>query len=177
MDDQKPVSAEPATPRSRRCIRVPLFLHPWHLQESLQATLPSYKKLVHVGDRVIDKHSKRTGICMYVGPAEFAKGKEVCGLRLDKKRSTTDCDGKYRGERYFRCTPGHGLYIPLEDAEYQGPGGDDDFAHMQNANEGRRGSGADGPPKGKQLALVQVSLRVSDQLEEVSPRDFSMRLS
>jgi SpoVK/Ycf46/Vps4 family AAA+-type ATPase len=122
---------------------------PSYVQESLQATLPSFKKAVHVGDRVIDKHSKREGICLYVGPAEFAKGKEVCGLRLDKKRSTTDCDGKYRGERYFRCTSGHGLYIPLEDAEYQGPGGDDDFAHMQNAAEGRRAS--DGPPKGKQL--------------------------
>ena len=38
----------------------------------------------------------------------------------DKARTTTDCDGKYRGERHFRCTPGHGLYIPLEDAEFVG---------------------------------------------------------
>ena len=119
---------------------------PGYVQESLQTTLPRYQKSVHVGDRVIDKHSKREGVCLYVGPADFAKGKEVCGLRLDKKRSTTDCDGKYRGERYFRCTPGHGLYIPLEDAEYCGPGNDDDFAHMRNAG------GGDGPPQGRQLA-------------------------
>lgn len=121
---------------------------PSYVQESLQATLPSFKKLVHVGDRIVDKHSKREGICLYVGPADFAKGKEVCGVRLDKKRSTTDCDGKYRGERYFRCTPGHGLYIPLEDAEYAGPGTDDDFSAMQQAGEGKR---ADGVPKGRQL--------------------------
>ena len=44
-------------------------------------------------------------------------------MRLDKKRTTTDCDGKYRGERYFRCTAGHGLYIPRADAEYAGGAG------------------------------------------------------
>ena len=118
-----------------------------YVQESLAATLPRFQKLVHVGDRVVDKHSKRMGVCLYVGPAEFAKGKEVCGLRLDKKRTTTDCDGKYRGERYFRCTPGHGLYIPLEDAEYLGEGGDDDFQHVQNA-----ASPPSQIPQGRQLA-------------------------
>ena len=87
---------------------------PEMVRESLTATLPRFVQSVHVGDRIRDKHSKREGVCMYVGAANFAKGKEVCGLRLDKKRSTTDCDGKYRGERYFRCTPGHGLYIPIE---------------------------------------------------------------
>jgi SpoVK/Ycf46/Vps4 family AAA+-type ATPase len=100
---------------------------PGYVQESLSATLPSFKRPVHVGDRVRDRHSKREGICMYVGVAEFARGKEVCGLRLDVKRTTTDCDGKYRGERHFRCTPGHGLYIPLEDAEFIALASDDDF--------------------------------------------------
>lgn len=65
---------------------------------------------------------------MYVGAADFARGKEVCGLRLDKIRTTTDCDGKYRGERYFRCTPGHGLYIPVEDAEFIGVATGEDFS-------------------------------------------------
>ena len=51
-----------------------------YVQESLTATLPRFHKAVHVGDRVIDKHSKREGICLYIGPADFAKGKEVSAL-------------------------------------------------------------------------------------------------
>merc|ERR1719238_2599605 len=90
------------------------------------------------------------GVCMYVGAAAFANGKMVCGLRLDKMRTTTDCDGKYRGERYFRCSPGHGLYIPLEDAEYLGEAGDDDFAHLNGAGGGAPASGG-GIPKGNQI--------------------------
>ena len=121
-----------------------------YVQESLATTLPRFVRSVHVGDRIIDKHSKRTGMCMYIGPADFAKGKEVCGLRLDKMRTTTDCDGKYRGERYFRCSPGHGLYIPLEDAEYLGEAGDDDFAHLNGAGGGAPASGG-GIPKGNQI--------------------------
>jgi hypothetical protein len=123
---------------------------PSYVQESLATTLPNFSRPVHVGDRVIDKHSKREGICLYIGPADFAKGKSVCGLRLDRKRTTTDCDGKYRGERYFRCTPGHGLYIPVEDAEFAGVAGDDDMSHLRDAGPGR-GSAA-GPPQGRQLA-------------------------
>ena len=30
------------------------------------------------------------------------------------------CDGKYHGERFFRCAAGFGQYIPLEDAEVLG---------------------------------------------------------
>ena len=87
------------------------------------------------------------------GAADFAKGKEVCGLRLDKKRSTTDCDGKYRGERYFRCTPGHGLYIPVEDAEYVTEGSDADFDAVRQggAHTPAAGGGDGGIPKGRQL--------------------------
>ena len=96
--------------------------------ESLNATLHKFRAAIHVGDRVKDRHSGRLGTCLFVGPADFAKGKEVCGLRLDKARTTTDCDGKYRGERHFRCTPGHGLYIPLEDAEFVGVADADDLA-------------------------------------------------
>jgi len=72
-----------------------------------------------------------TGTCLYLGPADFARGKEVCGLRLDAKRTTTDCDGKYRGERYFRCTPGHGLYIPLEDAEFLAVATDAEYEQVE----------------------------------------------
>jgi SpoVK/Ycf46/Vps4 family AAA+-type ATPase len=122
---------------------------PGYVQESLATTLPRFSKPVHVGDRVRDKHSKREGVCMYVGKADFAKGREVCGLRLDNKRTTTDCDGKYRGERYFRCTPGHGLYIPIEDAEFIGIAGDADFSAAAAPASGGRGGGE--VPRGRQL--------------------------
>ncbi|KAL3892947.1 MAG: hypothetical protein SGPRY_014625, partial [Prymnesium sp.] len=120
----------PAPPSRGRAVPPPRAKPPWNpnfaeppppdpfVRESLNRTLPKYERTVHVGDRVRDRHSGREGLCLYVGPADFARGREVCGLRLDKKRSTTDCDGKYRGERHFRCTPGHGLYIPLDDAEF-----------------------------------------------------------
>ena len=88
-----------------------------YVVESLTATVPHLVKAVYVGDRVRDRHSKREGVCMYVGAAQFALGKQIVGMRLDNKRTTTDCDGKFQGERHFRCTPGHGLYVPLEDAE------------------------------------------------------------
>ena len=119
---------------------------PDYVRESMTATLPRFQATVHVGDRIRDKHSKREGVCMFVGSANFAKGKEVCGLRLDRKRSTTDCDGKYHGERYFRCTPGHGLYIPLEDAEFIGVAGDEEFADLANAAPAKKMGG--GRPSG-----------------------------
>ena len=72
---------------------------------------------VYVGDRARDRGSQRCGEVMYVGPAEFAKGKTCVGLKLAKKRSQSMCDGKYHGERYFRCQPGFGQYIPIDDAE------------------------------------------------------------
>ena len=55
--------------------------------ESLNATLHKFRAAIHVGDRVKDRHSGRLGTCLFVGPADFAKGKEVCGLRLDKART------------------------------------------------------------------------------------------
>lgn len=48
-----------------------------YVHESLQSTLPRFRKTVHVGDRIRDKHSGRTGTCLYVGPADFARGKEA----------------------------------------------------------------------------------------------------
>lgn len=41
------------------------------------STLPRFRRTVHVGDRIRDKHSGRTGTCLYVGPADFARGKDV----------------------------------------------------------------------------------------------------
>mmetsp|Transcript_6174 Transcript_6174/g.21162 ORF Transcript_6174/g.21162 Transcript_6174/m.21162 type:complete len:560 (+) Transcript_6174:954-2633(+) len=54
---------------------------------------------------------------MYVGPADFAQGKVVVGMRLDSKRTTSDCDGKKDGERFFRCKPGFGLFCLVEDVK------------------------------------------------------------
>ncbi|OLP98958.1 Protein CfxQ [Symbiodinium microadriaticum] len=58
---------------------------------------------------------------MYIGPAGFAGGDTVVGVKLDEKRSTSDCDGLYKGERYFRCQPGHGIYQAVEEVELVPP--------------------------------------------------------
>ncbi len=72
---------------------------------------------VYVGDRAKIKGTPRVGEVMYVGPADFARGTKVVGLKLQHKRTTSMCDGKYQGERYFRCQPGYGQYVPLADVE------------------------------------------------------------
>eukprot|EP00438_Fugacium_kawagutii_P008634 Skav221667 [mRNA] locus=scaffold1750:310358:317979:+ [translate_table: standard] len=55
---------------------------------------------------------------MYIGPAAFAGGETVVGVKLDEKRSTSDCDGMYKNERFFRCQPGYGIYqVPPELAD------------------------------------------------------------
>lgn len=72
---------------------------------------------VYVGDRAKIKGTPRTGEVMYVGPADFARGTIVVGLKLTHKRTTSMCDGKYRGERYFRCQPAYGQYVPIADVE------------------------------------------------------------
>ena len=120
--------------------------------DALGATLPKFKQSVHVGDRVRDRHSGREGVCLFVGGADFARGRQVCGVRLDKRRTTTECDGKYRGERYFRCTPGHGLYIPLEDAEFIGVA---EPAHL--AACAVRGEDVPAAPSARQAAAVNAA--------------------
>jgi hypothetical protein len=71
----------------------------------------------YVGDRAKIKGTPRCGEVMYVGPADFAAGATVVGLRLDQKRTTSMCDGKYKGERYFRCQAAYGQYVPIDDIE------------------------------------------------------------
>mmetsp|Transcript_9630 Transcript_9630/g.24926 ORF Transcript_9630/g.24926 Transcript_9630/m.24926 type:complete len:819 (-) Transcript_9630:139-2595(-) len=113
-----PVSRTPlGAPGGGGVAPVPAAAGRQFVSEALNKTLPRCQQHIYVGDRVRDRHSGRLGVAMYVGPAEFARGNTVVGLRLDNARTTTDCDGKFKGERYFRCTPGHGLYIPFEDAE------------------------------------------------------------
>jgi SpoVK/Ycf46/Vps4 family AAA+-type ATPase len=80
------------------------------------------------GDRVKITSSDREGKAMYVGTAKFAGvGKTVVGICLDQKRSTSMCDGKYRGERHFRCAAGFGVYT-MEDEVEKIAGGDGDKA-------------------------------------------------
>ena len=70
---------------------------------------------LYVGDRV--EVNGRKGTVMFIGPAEFAGGNVVAGLRLDEKRASSECDGKYNGERLFRCKAGFGLFVPLGDVK------------------------------------------------------------
>ncbi|CAK9019211.1 unnamed protein product [Durusdinium trenchii] len=77
---------------------------------------------MYVGDRVKLKGPPvRHGEVMYIGPAAFAGGETVVGIKLDEKRSTSDCDGMYKNERFFRCQPGHGIYQALEEVELVPP--------------------------------------------------------
>merc|ERR1712137_1095015 len=40
------------------------------------------------------------------------------GVRLHDKRSKSECDGKApTGERFFRCAPGYGAFVPSDDVE------------------------------------------------------------
>ena len=79
------------------------------------ATMKPNPNKVYVGDRA--EVAGRKGSVMFVGPAEFAGGGIVVGLRLDEKRTTSECDGKYDGERLFRCKPGFGIFVPVEDVK------------------------------------------------------------
>jgi len=89
---------------------------------------PSHHK-IYPGDRVRLKGTNREGEAMYIGTAKFAgDGTIVVGIRLDDKRSSSDCDGKYKGERFFRCKPGYGVYLPIDDVEVMEPEDSDDAA-------------------------------------------------
>lgn len=90
----------------------------------------------YVGDRVKIKESGREGEVMYIGTPSFSS-KEVIGMRLDEKRSKSECDGKApNGERLFRCTAGFGIFLPSEDCEVLPPENTDSFAGIP-APEGR----------------------------------------
>ena len=38
-------------------------------------------------------------------------------MRLDEKRSISECDGKYDGERLYRCKAGFGIFVRIEDVK------------------------------------------------------------
>jgi len=81
----------------------------------LAATLNPRK--FYVGDRVKIKDSGREGEVMYIGRPDFAS-KEVVGMKLDEKRSKSECDGKApNGERLFRCPAGYGIFLGSDEVE------------------------------------------------------------
>jgi hypothetical protein len=61
--------------------------------------------------------SNNVGEVMFVGPANFANGRTVVGLKLQHKRNSSKHDGKEKGERYFRCDAGFGCYVLIDDVE------------------------------------------------------------
>lgn len=73
---------------------------------------------LYVGDRAKIRDSGRQGYVMYIGTPSFSSS-EVVGLRLDDKRSKSDCDGKGpNNERLFRCPAGFGVFVSSEDVDY-----------------------------------------------------------
>ena len=56
--------------------------------------------------------------CIVLHFIQFAGGRRVVGVRLDKKYNGQGpnggaCDGKEQGERYFRCDAGFDAFVPL----------------------------------------------------------------
>ena len=79
----------------------------------------------YVGDRA--EVGGRKGTVMFVGPAVFASGATVVGMRLDERRTTSACDGRCDGVRLFRCKAGFGIFVPIADCKKIE--GDDDREH------------------------------------------------
>ena len=75
---------------------------------------------LYVGDRAVIRETKREGDVLFVGniPGINPKpGGQTVGMKLDEKRRTAECDGKHGGTRYFRCPPGYGVFVPIEDVD------------------------------------------------------------
>ncbi|EUC46580.1 hypothetical protein COCMIDRAFT_92529, partial [Bipolaris oryzae ATCC 44560] len=62
---------------------------------------------IRVG-QTVETTGEQQGIVRYVGPIHVSDGTFV-GIELPTP--TGKNDGSVRGERYFTCPPGHGLFI------------------------------------------------------------------
>ena len=61
------------------------------------------------GDRVIVQ-GNQLGTVKYIGKLEFDPlGRIFIGVQLDAPVGITD--GAVRGQRYFQCPPGHGVFV------------------------------------------------------------------
>ena len=87
----------------------------------------------------------------------------VVGLRLDEKRTTSECDGKYDGERLFRCKPGFGIFVPVEDVTKVDDAADDDDDAPGPA--GGNSGGVNGESASSSLDPVNALERVVGQQE------------
>ncbi|KIV98063.1 hypothetical protein PV10_01753 [Exophiala mesophila] len=63
--------------------------------------------------QTIETQDKRVGIIRYIGPLHIAAG-EWLGLELSD--NTGKNDGSVKGERYFDCSPGYGIFVRKESA-------------------------------------------------------------
>ena len=109
-----------------------------------------------VGDRVgLNGRDDRHGTVMFVGPTEFAKkGEVIVGIALDNKRSNSSNDGKVEETRYFRCKPGHALFVDIEDVQVLdtaseagiGEGGAQPLSFFASAAAGGLGPSSSAPP-------------------------------
>lgn len=68
--------------------------------------------LLRIG-QTIETQDKRVGTIRYIGPLHIAAG-EWLGLELSDNSGKND--GSVKGERYFECTPGHGIFVRKESA-------------------------------------------------------------
>lgn len=67
---------------------------------------------VKIGQRIETQDGKQ-GTVRYIGPLHVASG-EWLGLELAD--DTGKNDGSVKGERYFNCAPGHGIFVRKESA-------------------------------------------------------------
>eukprot|EP00929_Paragymnodinium_shiwhaense_P029911 TRINITY_DN17052_c0_g1_i1.p1 TRINITY_DN17052_c0_g1~~TRINITY_DN17052_c0_g1_i1.p1 ORF type:complete len:863 (-),score=240.53 TRINITY_DN17052_c0_g1_i1:65-2653(-) len=98
---------------------LPMCRQPSNGGRKMDGSPTSEEHKLFVGDRARIRETGREGAVMFVGvPSLSNNHAEVVGLRLDEKRSKSDCDGKApNGERLFRCPAGYGIILPSRDVE------------------------------------------------------------
>eukprot|EP00391_Amoebophrya_sp_Ameob2_P011975 CAMPEP_0178986944 /NCGR_PEP_ID=MMETSP0795-20121207/2984_1 /TAXON_ID=88552 /ORGANISM="Amoebophrya sp., Strain Ameob2" /LENGTH=597 /DNA_ID=CAMNT_0020678059 /DNA_START=60 /DNA_END=1853 /DNA_ORIENTATION=- len=83
---------------------------------------------VYVGDRAKIRETGRSGDVMFVGRINSLGTGLTVGLKLDEKRRTSECDGRHGSERYFRCPPGYGVFLSIDEVEVVTKGTEKDSA-------------------------------------------------
>lgn len=67
---------------------------------------------IKIGQTIVT-HDGREGLVRYIGPLQIAAG-EWLGLELADNSGKND--GSVKGQRYFNCPPGHGIFVRKESA-------------------------------------------------------------
>ena len=83
------------------------------LIEAADMELPQLRKKPRMHDRVklVDG---QVGIVCFVGMLESSSERSSIGVKLDQW-SANGNDGSAAGKKYFKCEPGHGYFVELED--------------------------------------------------------------